>query len=89
LHPHKKKSERNFGGNCSYNDVAEHSNQRACPLASIPTRTCRELSTVATLVFDDNHVTSEVASPLVLLPKTAVAVNCWVCRAPMEIELWL
>lgn len=37
-----------------------------------------ELSIVATFVLDDNHVTLSVTSPLVLLPKIAVAVNCWV-----------
>src|SRR5215471_19272039 len=36
------------------------------------------LSTVATFVSDDNHVTLSVTSPLVLLPKMADAVNCWV-----------
>lgn len=37
-----------------------------------------ELSMVATLVSEDNHVTLSVTSPLVLLPKMADAVNCWV-----------
>jgi hypothetical protein len=36
------------------------------------------LSMVATFVFDDSHVTLSVTSPLVLLPKIAVAVNCCV-----------
>ena len=31
---------------------------------------------VATLVEDDSQVTCEVTSPVVLLPKVAVAVNC-------------
>lgn len=37
-----------------------------------------ELLIVAMFVFDDNHVTLSVTSPLVLLPKIAVAVNCCV-----------
>jgi hypothetical protein len=37
-----------------------------------------ELSIVATFVLDDNQVTLSVTSPLVLLPKIAVAVNCCV-----------
>lgn len=37
-----------------------------------------EPSTVAMFVLDDNHVTWFVASPLVLLPNTADAVNCCV-----------
>ena len=35
-----------------------------------------EVSMVATLVEDDSQVTCEVTSPVVLLPKVAVAVNC-------------
>ena len=35
-----------------------------------------EVSMVATLLEDDSQVTCEVTSPVVLLPKVAVAVNC-------------
>jgi hypothetical protein len=38
--------------------------------------TSPELSTVATLVAEEVQLTCEVTSPVVLLPKVAVAVNC-------------